>query len=296
MVAIAMMALIGMAVLGIETGRLGLTADEAQNAADIAALAGARALFDGENATTQALAILGQNRIDGHAVGAAQLQALEMGNYDADAKFTANLAPTNAVRAVISYPLHNLLAGMLGMPVSVVTKSAVAMFQGAGGCEPSFPLVIGECLFDQNCTSDACQPFLRAAPNPLDNSAWTGYFGGSSTSEVSTYLPPECGGTASVKLKTGDLINVTNGDLSPLFRGAQCMIDHGLGQVTVPVVPCGFDFVHSMRVLGCATFNMVSVVSSGSPKGITMEGLVKVITSAPAGGPNFGSGPVLLVE
>src|SRR5512147_3125572 len=84
MAAVAMVAIVGLTAVGVETGRLALTATEVQNAADVAASTAASALVNGDDPRTHALAVLGANSINGQDIGASELKSLEVGNYSAE--------------------------------------------------------------------------------------------------------------------------------------------------------------------------------------------------------------------
>lgn len=295
MAAVAMMAIVGLSALGIETGRLALTGNEAQNAADAAATTAARALLDDGNPRTEALAVLARNSINGEAVSSSHLVGLEIGNYSAELGFVSNLVPNNAVRATVGYEVNNLLAGAVGMPTSHVTKTAIATFQGIVTGTPTLPIVIGDCLFDDLCLDEICLPHLGVVPSPIDNSAWTGFFDGGNLNSVRDYFPPECGGEGkSAELSKGDFINVTNGDLNPLFDAVSCMVDQGMVQHTVAIVSCNLNFNQEKEVLGFATVEIDSVRDTGFNQGITLHGVIETL-EPPVGGENFGTGAVVLV-
>lgn len=293
--AVAMVAVLGLSAVGVETGYLAMTATEVQNAADAAATAGARAVLDGNDARSEALAVLALNTIHGETVGDGHLVGLEVGNYSAELGFVSSLAPQNAVRATVQYNVANLLAAALGMPSSRLTKTAIATFQGVISGRPTLPIVLGDCLFDNLCLSDICLPHLGIVPSPIDNSAWTGYFEGANLSNIKDYFPSECGGQdQAVDLKVGDLINVTNGDLNPLFDLVDCMVDDGATRHTVPIVSCNMNFNQQKEVIGFATVEIESVRDTGFNQGITLRGVIEAL-EPPVGGENFGTGAVVLV-
>ena len=100
-------ALFALTAVGVDTGRLALTANEVQTVADTAATAGARALVEGGSAATaraQAQTVVGQNRVNGTAAS-IQAAQLEVGSYNAATGSFANGAvPANAVRATPAPP------------------------------------------------------------------------------------------------------------------------------------------------------------------------------------------------
>lgn len=296
MAAVAMVAILGLTAVGVETGRLALTATEVQNAADIAAATAANALVNDEDPKTEALSVLAANSIDGQAISSSELKDLEIGNYTSATGFIAGLLPYNAARATVEYTVHNVVAGAIGMATSTVTKTATASFEANNSGTPTLPIVLGDCLFDTACLDDACLPHLGLVPSPIDNSAWTGYIDGANVREITPYFPTECGGSdKAVTLELGDMINVTNGDLNPLLSLVECLIDNGMTRHTVAVVECGLNLNQEKEVVGFATVEINSVRQTGFNQGITLEAVVEV-TEPPTGGTNFGSGAVVLVS
>ena len=85
MLAVSMLALIFCVGAGVDVGRLGVVADEVQNAADIAATAGALQYVKPSGSHTprqSALAVLSHNTISNAAVASTNLTVLEFGHYD----------------------------------------------------------------------------------------------------------------------------------------------------------------------------------------------------------------------
>jgi hypothetical protein len=293
--AVAMVAILGLTTVGVETGRLALTATEVQNAADVAASSAANAVVDGDDPKSAALSVLARNSIDGRSVGSSQLKSLEIGNYTTETEFVADLLPYNAARATVEYTVDNVIAAAIGMPTSTVTKTAIAAFQANSSGTPTLPIVVGDCLFDTSCLDDLCLPHLGLVPSPIDNSAWTGFFENASVSDITPYFPSECGGSdQSVELELGDMINVTNGDLNALLKKVECLVDNGMTKHTVAVVECGLNLTQSKAVVGFATIEITSVRTTGFNQGITLETIVEV-TEPPTGGTNYGSGAIILV-
>lgn len=300
-VAVALMAIIGMTALGVETARLAAVATEVQSAAEIGATAGARHVLSSASGTPRqhALDVLARNTIDGTVVASSHLTALEVGNYSEEGGFVFNLQPFNAVRAQVEYTVDNILFAGLGVPTSHVTKIAVAAFQPTAGGRPTVPIAIGECLLNEGCLEDSCQPFLRQVPDPNDNSAWTGFFDVASTNQIAAYFPPVCvEGTASVApyLRVGDAINLINGQSVPLLGQVQCMLDNGLTEVLVPVVPCDTTLNQAREVRGFARFRIVAVHQTGKKKGIDIQGLVSASDNPGGSAQTYGAGTVAMVQ
>lgn len=302
MVAIAMMALLFCTGVGVDVGRLGVVADEVQNAADIAATAAAfQYVQPGSDTSTpreSAEDVLGQNEISNTAVASSHLTLLEFGNYNrSDDTFTANLEPINAAHSRVEYTANNLVFGLLGKPDTLVAKEAIAAFNPTGSGKPTLPLTVGDCLLNPECTEDACQPTLTQVPNPDDNSAWTGFFNVANTTDISVLFPEECepDATEPPTIRVGDFINLINGQSTPLLRMVQCLIDNDMTEVLVPVTECGGSLNQAREVLGFARFQLLTVVDSGGNKGITIRGLTSA-NDGPSGGENFGAGIITLVR
>lgn len=299
----ALVAIMALTAVGVETGRLATVATEVQAAADIAATAAARQLFDDPSEQhgtprSQAEEVLNDNFIDGNVVSGSYLTKLEIGNYTAEAGFVANLAPLNAVRSQVDYTVDNIMLATLGMPTSQLTKVAIAAFAPATGGKPTIPLAIGECLLNSGCLEDSCQPTVTQVPSPEDNSAWTGFFGSHSTSTINTLFPAECDGDPSQipVVQVGDFINLIDGQSVPLLRQVECMLDAGLTEVLVPVISCDTQLNQAREVVGFARFEILSVRTSGGNKGIDVRGVVSA-TDGPGGdAETFGAGAITMVQ
>jgi hypothetical protein len=303
LLAVTMMVIVGFTALGVDVGRIGLVADEVQNAADIAATAAAMQLVQPDpndlaaSPRDHAEQVLAENKIDNTTVGSSHLTVLETGNFNAGT-FTANLAPINAVRAEVQYTVNNIVFAGLGHPTSLVTKESIAAFAPAAGGQPTIPLAIGECLLGDNCNSQSCDVTLTQIPNPDDNSAWTGFFETSSTAQIDHYFPSECDGDDPSTVPTihvGDDISLLNGQ-SNLLRQVQCMLDNGLTEVLVPITTCGGSLNQTREVLGFARFEIIAVRTNGQNKGIDIQGLTSAIDGPPGGPNDFGAGKITMVR
>jgi len=298
---VAFLVIIGFTGLGVDIGRLAVVADEVQNAADVAATAGAKQLFspnpDTDTPREQAVAVLSENEISNTKVGSGNLKTLESGNY-ADGVFTSNLEPINAVRAEVEFTADNIVFAGFGHPTSIVTKEAIAAFSPSGSGRPTIPIAVGDCLLTE-CDSSGCNVSLGEVPNLNDNSAWTGYFSSASASQIQSFFPAECGGDPSTVplVEVGDDINLLNGQSVPLLRTVDCMLDAGLTEVTLPVVPCkGGTLSQAREVVGFATFDIQAVRTSGGHKGIDLKGIASTMGESGGGGRDFGSGKITMVR
>jgi Flp pilus assembly protein TadG len=305
LVAVALWVILGMTGLGVETGRLALVATEVQNAADVAARSAAFEYVTGDGTTTPrqaAEAVIAANAIDDQtSISAASLTVLEMGNWTSENGFITNLEPINAARAEVQHTADSIIMSWVGYPSSLVTKDAIAGFSPASGGRPTLPIAIGECLLDEECNEDACQPTLYQVPDPEDNSAWTGFFEEASGDQIAAYFPEECppngNGTTEVApyINLHDEIYLNNGQTS-LLKQVECMLENGLTEVLVPVVSCGTTLNQAREVLGFATFEIIEVRATGGNKGIDMRGLTSAQNDPGGGDTSYGSGTIVLVD
>ncbi|MFO0961092.1 MAG: pilus assembly protein TadG-related protein [Isosphaeraceae bacterium] len=141
MMAISAIVLLGFVALAIDVGMIATARCQCQNAADAAAMAGARALNgDGTNSynvsgvTPAAMAIAKANKVNGKALDASNL-SLATGSYTYDysqSGFVPNIPASasdtpNLVQATVNYTGKNLFApifGVGGYNISVVATAA----------------------------------------------------------------------------------------------------------------------------------------------------------------------------
>ena len=143
LVAICMLGLFSLLALGIDVGMLTMAKAQAQNAADLAALAAARTLtgdsttsYNQSTATTNAQTAVGYNNILGGSIASSQLQ-LTYGSYDynqTSQSFSTNFPatsgmPVTAVRATITSSnttgAFSTIFGMQFLPTVSATATAV---------------------------------------------------------------------------------------------------------------------------------------------------------------------------
>src|SRR5262245_32982477 len=98
MVGVCLATFLALTVVAVDVGRLAMTANEAQNVADAAATAGARALADDVSATDFAHTVAGMNVLNGDG-GTPDEVTVEEGNYIPDEGFVPGGDPATAVRA-----------------------------------------------------------------------------------------------------------------------------------------------------------------------------------------------------
>jgi Flp pilus assembly protein TadG len=306
--ALLSLALFAFAAVGVDTGRLALTANEVQAEADIAATAGAQALLDGGTADTarsHAQTVVQQNAVNGSGATIQPAQ-IEVGQYNYQSKtFINGATPSSAVRATPSTTVQNLFVGILGSSFAntTVTKTATAGFTGLGEAAATLPLALGDCHFPElsSCFQDAsCLPRLSQVPSTTDNTGWTSFFDGSSSgNSIADYMPSACGGKNTPPVvKVGDAISLNNGESSgkPLKAVEDCVEKKGITKFLVPIVGCDGNFNQSGIVTGFATVIVESVQAPPeSPKGLTLHAIFEEVQGTPGGGA-YGTGEMRLLN
>jgi Flp pilus assembly protein TadG len=251
-------AICSLTAVAVDVSRIAMTASEVQNAADVAALTGARALLDGRTPTTDSTAFLGANTIDSQAASAVATTSLLTGTVDGNGTFTAGTGPSaNAVKATSVATVQNLFTGVFGEANahSTLTKTATAVITTTDEARPALPIALsGDCFANFNCTAGNC-PALNTQSN---NAGWTGLASGHSKPAAEQYIPAPCGGgTTAPVLNVGDTLNSTNGSVASLFHDMKCLVcDHGnSGPFLLPVVnkSCTGGFNGDFTIKGFAT-------------------------------------------
>jgi hypothetical protein len=257
------------------------------------------------NPTTAAQLAVAQNRVDGQAASIAAGNVI-IGSFDfTSGAFLAGGVPTNAVRADANATVQNLLAGILGDPTTTVQKTATAAFAGISSGAPVLPLAVGDCHFAAYQGSGSCSdlPSLTQAPSASDNTCWTSLGPDpAGADQAGSYLPPTCchggncgGGVAAPQVTTGSSINIMNGQADVLLKIiADCVAD-GITQFTVPVIGCN-NCTGAMTVKGFATIEISSVDVTSNPKGINLTSICEADNPGAAGGGNFGTVSLSLVN
>jgi len=139
--------LLGFAALAVDVTRLNLTRVELQNAADAAALAGARSLSDAGGdpynwtaATSKAQELAQSNKADGVLIQANSVN-IQTGYWNLQSRNWSDESPSYThvngdfpgVRATVAHSLNLFFAPFLGINNSNVQAHAVAILSGAGG-------------------------------------------------------------------------------------------------------------------------------------------------------------------
>ena len=139
LVAVALIALVGLLALAVDIGRLSVARSECQTAADAAAIAGARSLDGTQNlsaATTTALNAASSCKVLGASIPTSEVTvALGSYHYDPTAqKFTPQIPAVspdnyNLTQVTITHKVSTTFARVLGTTISTVTATSVAAHQ-----------------------------------------------------------------------------------------------------------------------------------------------------------------------
>jgi hypothetical protein len=302
MAAMAMLALLGLAVLGIDVGRLAATASEVQAVADSAAAAGATALLAGRSpgaAAAQATQVGLQNSVDG---GRGTTVQAFLGRWDAaTATFTPTTVHPSAVHAVASATVRTLLAGIWNDRTVTVQRAATAAFTGLGRAVPTLPFALGDCDFPSLAScfgQDSCLPSKQGAPAAASHTAWTA-FGASpaSPNNVRAYLPAACGGNRTPpQLRVGDRISLSTAPADAVLQALARCVTPRRSEFLVPTVSCAANFSQSGAVSGFATVVIDAVRTSDPGKGLALHAVFRQVPGPPAGCQSCGTGYAALAE
>lgn len=296
MIGVAWVAILAATAIGAGIGRLTLASTEVQNAADVAALAGAMAVLKLGDPEGDAFAALTSNEI---ALGAAapHLQSLVVGFYDYDLKqFVPNGDPSNSVMARVRANVDNVFGGLIQQPNQDVEKIAYAALSGLRGARPTLPVVIGDCNFQEDCFANHCMPRLTQVPNTTDTAGWTAFFQSTSSSSITSHIPQPCGGGQVQTVWVGDVVTLNNGQVGSALQAIECLINVGNVEHLIPIVSCQGNFNQSKPILGFATIVLESVKVTGNSKGMDLHAIFKSDAKGVLGGGNlYGTGNIALV-
>jgi hypothetical protein len=299
-VGITMVLLVSMAAVGVDLGRLALTANEAQILADVGASSGARALLrrksgeSGLDPETMAVNTIVENPIDGAPASGANVKSFEYGVWDRDLRqfAAAGINDANAVRVTTEATVENVFAPVMSADyaTSRVERVAIGAMDCPSGGRPVLPVTFGDCFFENFDPDEDCGPAFSGpptatlAPTQVDTACWTSLSDSASVgaARVRSMLDPlccsQCAGEEGPLLSTGDLINVQNGVDAAVLQAILGCEQAGLVEYTVPIVKCGSDGTldctgsGSREVVGFARVEISNVQFAGraDEKGIDM--------------------------
>jgi Flp pilus assembly protein TadG len=324
MVALTLTVLLAMAAAAIDVGHALVARNELQNAADAAALAGARTLgvaYEGMTpaematytltggdqaaivAAAQATSVLNKAAAVDVSVNAADVG---IGLWDSASRtFTVAVNQPRAVRVVThrdgsaNGPISTFLAGVVGMTTVSVSAVATAELTAIGSTPLGaldLPLSISELFFSQygcgdsimlypsNGTPESCAGFTTFDVSPSNDNAMRNIING--MIDGTYQAPPTTAGQTQIQMTNGTLSKPTWNALVALFQ--QKSAGTGYWDALVPVYE-GNDCSPSgaMTIKGYANIRITNI--NGQP-GATITGNVTcpLFESGVGGGPAFG--------
>lgn len=257
--ALALVAMIAMVGLVIDGGAVYAQRRGQQNAADLAALAAADALYNGRT-QTQATTVA-------RSVAASNSYTDGVGGVVVNVTF-----PGTEVKVDVQAPHQNYFTGVLGQPTWQVATTASALAGVPDTAVGAAPVIMSILDFNADGTPKSQYTAASCAPNGCewgnsngdvpenaDDWAWTLYGPNVNTSTVRSYLEAfgGCGGTAvpDVTINNGETPywgQGNNGMHNGAFNSANCIV--GL-DVPVPIVgrpvPPATTCTNSSQTDGC---------------------------------------------
>jgi Flp pilus assembly protein TadG len=188
LVAVTLVALIGMAALVVDMGQLYSVRDALQVATDAAALAGAQELDRTEAGLERARDRVKEYAAE-HIADTSDVEIsdddIHFGHWD-DLSLTytdfgtapENPGAVNAVRVIArresatGNPVALVLAPVVGVSQASVNTAATAV-GGGPSSECGFPMVVPDCSLDQEISAGTCDYCMIYQDNNSDNAGWT---------------------------------------------------------------------------------------------------------------------------
>ncbi|MBI3807110.1 MAG: pilus assembly protein [Nitrospirae bacterium] len=325
MVALSLTVLLAMAAAAIDVGHALVARNELQNAADAAALAGARTLGVAyEGMTPAAMAAYTLTGGD-HAAIVADAQAAAVLNQAAAVNVTVNAADVgiglwdsatrtfavtaNQPRAVnvvthrdgsANGPISTFLAGVVGMTSVNVSAVATAELTALGSTPPGaldLPLAISQLFFSQygcgdsimlypsNGTPQSCAGFTTFNQSPSNDIAMRNIINGMING---TYqAPPTTAGQTQLNFTNGTLSNPTWTALVNLFNAKKDA--SGVWDALVPVYQG--NSCHPSGAIPIVGYANIAITNVHGQPGATIVGNVSCPlfqSGGVGGGPAFG--------
>ncbi len=277
--------LLGLAALAVDLARIHLVKVELQNAADAAAMGGARSLtdagalsgdaFNWTAAADSARAFAKRNVANGVKIQDANIETgyWNLQNPSSGLHGTLGTGDVPAVRATIaiaegqnSGPLNLLFAPILGIGESNVQASAIAVIAPPKGGIGIFPFVISKAIMDANWHSDNQQSFTikNNYPKGKGDGNWTSLNNPDNSKNYISGIM-KTGNATPLSINSSE-VWVATGTMDKLFQ--QVDSSDYIGKVfAIPVVT---DLSpNSFQIYTIAAFQIISVDSKGNPKSIT---------------------------
>ena len=290
LVALCLIVIVGFLALALDIGYVMVTRNESQDAADAAALAGARQL--GENyydkvadKTTDVVSVsettAGQNRIASQSVSQDNVD-IKIGWWDqVSGTFTETAVTPNAVQATVtrqrgltSGPIRTFVAGVMGIPNFRMEATATATILGECTGIVDFPIGIGRSWFtntgaNRGCTTVAINDTMSscAGYTNLQNKPYK-------WKDVDDIITKK---TPVPVVNVGNVIEFGGGTVGTMLEdlAARFAQEAAKGnvpwRVTIPV----FDDEDvcqnpnkAYEVIGYATMDILDVITTGNNKGL----------------------------
>jgi Flp pilus assembly protein TadG len=290
LVAICLIVIIGFLALALDIGYLMVTRNESQDAADAAALAGARRLGENyytkvQDKTTNVVSVseitAGLNKVANQGVAQDNV-AIKLGSWDqVSGTFAETAVNPNAVEATVtrqqgltSGPIRTFVAGVLGIPNFRMEATATATILGECTGIVDFPVGIGRSWFtntgaNRGCTTVAINDTMSscAGYTNLENKPYK-------WKDVDNIITKKM---AVPVVNVGDIIEFGGGVVQTMLQDLAARFAEeaakggGKWRVTIPV----FDDDDTCQnpnkpyeVIGYATMDIENVIMSGNNKGL----------------------------
>ena len=279
--ALCLPVLLGFAALAVDLARINLTKTELQNAADAAALAGARSLtvtpmpsgqiYNWPAAEAMALTVAQRNYANG-----AQIQSTQI---TCSTPFYWSLPNGNvpAINVTVTLPLNLFFAPIWGINQKTVQASATAMIAPPASGTGMFPMAINKKMFDLYWNSDNNSPELDSTGKPYEIDISSVYSGniisGQWTSFQNDYNDVP---TVRDLIQTGNTTSVSIGDWIWIEPGVKTTIYNTKeGNKNTPLLPLigtdvalpvvnSVDTHTKVQVVAIAGFHLESVYQKGN--------------------------------
>lgn len=305
-IAIFLIVLLGLAALAVDVGYVRVTRNESQNAADAAALAGARQLGENyyNNLTDPTTGVVSVAQNTAHQNKVAGLNLAEtagdnvitkIGTWDptANPKFKETSVDPHAVQTEVrrqggtaNGPVDTFFAKIFKLidPSSsdTVNVGAMACASLSGPCEgkPSIPLGIGKGWFDIHPGDDACGPKIKLNHTGDSCAGWTNL--SMSDDQIQKQVENMFKGTQQMPeiIKAGSEVQFFGGTVTKILEAMLKRFNierskDGDGDdavwttyVVVYDAPCGQNPNKPYKVLGFAKLKITDVIPTGECKGV----------------------------
>jgi len=303
-VALCIVMLIGFVALAVDVGYMMTTKNEAQNAADAAALAGARRMGQNYHDSTEptlnvegvAKGAAGQNKVAGLSLAVDNLE-ITTGHWIPP--FDGGAPPDpNAVWAEVTRKegltggrINTFLARVLDINDYKMKATACAALSGPCEGKPSIPLGIGKGWFDIHPGEEACGPEIKLNATGTSCAGWTNL--SMDDKQIQKDVEKMFDGTQAMpdKIIAGNNVQFIGGTITPILEAmktrfldpsidiadktfnADGTVKDWTTYVVVYNAPCGSNPNDDYTVLGFAKLTITEVVPTpyNDAAGVTHE-------------------------